>query len=299
MTRSRRVSVVVVLDEGDAAELGQPLVGVGLTGLVSLGGVLEPGDRLVLAAGREQGLGVGVEEPSRPGLGAGRASAPAPCSSSTAASGWPMSRRAPEATMSISARPAASSFATSALPASSKAFAGRPRPRSQSAIIGKRALVARHPAGRAQLGQRLGVPAGDGRPRCRPPPGPRPPGRPGPGPRSRAGRPARGPRRAAGLPSPGAVRRRSAFSVASELSSARTARSSSDPVTSSGSAGSSRRAVAGREPLLLTVPRPAATAAAAAVPAGPTLAAVAGAGTGRAPAGRSVGSVTGAAVVGH
>ena len=56
-----------MLDDGDPAQLGQPLVGVGLAGLVRLGGVLEPGDRLVLAAGREQGLGVGVEEPGRPG----------------------------------------------------------------------------------------------------------------------------------------------------------------------------------------------------------------------------------------
>ena len=63
--------------------------------------------------------------------------------------------------MSISTRPAASSFATSGLPASSRAFSGRPRPRSQSAIIGRRGLVAGDPAGRAQLGQRLGVPAGE------------------------------------------------------------------------------------------------------------------------------------------
>ncbi len=146
--------------------------------------------------------------------------------------------------MSISAFPAASSLATSGLAAIASAFSGRPRPRSQSAITGsalwspdiRRAARSSASASAYRPVRYAAIPAAS---------------------RTAATRPARS--RAAtacayaasGSSSssrPAMTRCRltvCALRLASELSSARTARSSSAPVTSSGSAGSTRRGVVG------------------------------------------------------
>src|SRR5690606_7975273 len=60
--------LVLVVRQGCAGELGDALGGVGLAVVVGVGCVHEPLQRLRLAPGREQVVGVGVEQPRAPRL---------------------------------------------------------------------------------------------------------------------------------------------------------------------------------------------------------------------------------------
>ena len=122
--------------------------------VVDRGDRLEPSPGLVAPAGGRAARRRRRTRAAASTAAAGRCRARRPAAPTTAASCSPRSRRAPDTTMPSSiSRRGVELAPRRGSRASASARSGRPRPRSQSAIIGRCARVAGDPADGAQLGQ--------------------------------------------------------------------------------------------------------------------------------------------------